>query len=392
MSQNREKMIFDVVIVGGGPAGLACAIRLKQLNAELKVCLVEKGAEIGAHLVSGAVLEPRALTELLPNWQQDGAPVKVAVTEDQFWFMTSGTAYKLPTPPSLKNTGNYIISLSQLARWMAQQAEALGVEIYPGFAATEILYDADECVLGVATGDVGIGKKGQRTARYSPGMELHARQTVFAEGCRGSLTKQLKLALGLETGRPAQTYGLGIKEVWEVDPAKHKAGLVMHGVGWPLNPMTYGGSWLYHWENNLVSIGFVVGLDYSNPHLSPFEEFQRFKQHPRIKEVLTGGKRVAYAARALSEGGLQSLPKLSFPGGVLVGDAAGFLNVAKIKGNHTAMKSGMVAAEAIAKHLAKPDAAPEVTTYTNLLQQSWLWEELHLARNVRLQPLWRIAA
>ncbi len=383
MSQNREKMTFDVVIVGGGPAGLACAIRLKQLNAELKVCLVEKGAEIGAHLVSGAVLEPRALTELLPNWQQDGAPVSVAVTEDQFLLMTSSGAYKLPQPPSLKNTGNFIISLSQLARWLAQQAEALGVEIYPGFAATEILFDEDERVLGVATGDVGIGKQGQRTARYSPGMELHARQTVFAEGCRGSLTKQLKLALGLETGRQPQTYGLGIKEVWEIDPAKHKPGLVMHSVGWPLNPMTYGGSWLYHWEKNQVSIGFVVGLDYSNPHLSPFEEFQRFKQHPRIKKLLTGGKRIAYAARALSEGGIQSIPKLSFPGGVLVGDAAGFLNVAKIKGNHTAMKSGMVAAEAIAKHLEKTDAAPEVETYTTLLQQSWLWEELHLARNVR---------
>ncbi len=382
-SAARETMDFDVVIVGGGPAGLACAIRLKQAAPECSVCIVEKGAEIGAHLVSGAVLEPRALDELLPDWRERGAPVNVAVTEDQFMFLTANGSWRLPTPPGMNNHGNYIISLSQLARWLAQQAEALGVEIYPGFAAAEVLHDADGRVCGVATGDVGIGKDGAPTARFARGMELRAKQTVFAEGCRGSLTKQLFKRFALDRDCQPQTYGLGIKEVWEIDAAKHRPGLVMHSVGWPLDAQTYGGSWLYHWETNLVSLGFVVGLDYRNPHLSPFEELQRFKQHPMLQTLLQGGRRIAYAARALVEGGYQSIPRLTFPGGLLIGDSAGFLNVAKIKGNHTAMKSGMVAAEALAAYLGQADIAPEVTAYPEKLRQSWLWDELYRVRNVR---------
>lgn len=382
MTESREQMPYDVVIVGAGPAGLACAIRLKQLKPEYSVCVVEKGAEVGAHSVSGAVLEPRALNELLPDWRNRDAPLRVPVTDDRFIFLTPQRAWRLPTPAAMRNHGNYVISLSQFARWLAAQAEALGVEIYPGFAAGEILYDGHR-VVGVATADMGIGKDGAPTERFTRGVELRATQTIFAEGARGSLTKHLYARYKLGDAAQPQTYGLGIKEVWEIDPAKHRPGAVTHSVGWPLDPQTYGGSWLYHWDNNMVSIGFVVGLDYRNPYLSPFEEFQRFKQHPSVRPLLEGGRRVAYAARALVEGGMQSLPKLTFPGGMLIGDAAGFMNVAKIKGNHTAMKSGMVAAEALAAHLAQPDAAPEVLSYPEKLRASWLWQELHDVRNVR---------
>lgn len=379
----RERMTYDVLIVGGGPGGLATAIRLRQLaraaGRELSVCVIEKGAEIGAHLLSGAVLDPRALSTLIPDWQAKGAPLSVPVTSDSFRFLTRRYAVRFPTPPQMHNAGNYVISLGQFGRWLAGQADALGVEIYPGFAAAEVLQDDTGRVIGVATGDMGVGKDGTRTDRFSPGVELVAKQTVFAEGCRGSLTQDLFSRFNLRDGVAPQTYGLGIKEVWEVDPAKHKPGTVIHTIGWPLDARTYGGSWLYHAENNLVSVGLVVGLDYANPTLSPFEEMQRFKLHPSVRSLLEGGRRVAYGARALSEGGVQSLPKLSFPGGVLVGDAAGFLNVARIKGTHTAMQSGIVAAEAIFAQLDDR----EVTGYRPALEQSWLWDELFRVRNVR---------
>jgi electron-transferring-flavoprotein dehydrogenase len=381
----REVMSYDILIVGAGPAGLSCAIRLKQLalqhQREISVCVIDKGSEVGAHLLSGAVFEPRALNELFPNWQELGAPLTVPVTQDKFCFLTKAKAWCMPTPPQMHNRGNYIISLGRLAKWLAAQAESLGVEIYPGFAAAEILYDDNGGVVGVATGDVGIGKNGEPTDRFTRGVELHARQTVMAEGCRGSLTKILFEKFKLREGADPQAYGLGIKEIWEIDPPKHHPGLVQHTIGWPMDRHTYGGSWLYHWENNLVSIGFVVALDYQNPYLSPFEEFQRFKQHPYIRTLLEGGKRLSYGARAISEGGYQSIPRLTFPGGLLIGDAAGFLNVPKIKGNHTAMKSGMVAAEALFDHLAA-DAA-EVTDYRARLEKSWLWQELADVRNIR---------
>ena len=363
---SREQMSYDVLVVGGGPAGLAASIRLKQLKPDLSVCLIEKGSEIGAHLLSGAVFEPRALDELIPDWKAKGAPLAVPVTADSFCFFTKNMAIRLPTPPQMKNHGNYVISLGELARWLAKEAEALGVEIYPGFAAAEVLVDDTGRVTGVATGDMGIGKNGGRTARYTPGVELVARQTIFAEGCRGSLTRQLFGRFNLRDGVQPKTYGLGIKEVWEIDPKKHRPGTVMHTIGWPLDSHTYGGSWLYHFRDNLVSIGLVVGLDYRNPYLSPFEEMQRFKLHPAIRSLLEGGRRVAYGARALSEGGLQSLPELTFPGGLLAGDSAGFLNVAKIKGNHTAMKSGMVAAECVAAELE----SREVTGYRAALEKA----------------------
>ncbi len=388
----REFMEYDIVIVGAGPSGLACAIRVRQLCAErgldLSVCVIEKGSEVGAHILSGAVIEPRALDELLPDWKERGAPLITAVTEDRFLFLTRNRALRLPTPPQMHNHGNYIISLGNLCRWLATQAEALGVEIYPGFAAAEVLYDDASTVTGVATGDLGIGRDGSPTDRFQSGMELRARQTIFAEGCRGSLTRDLFDRFNLRAGADPQTYGIGIKELWEIDPARHQAGLVVHSVGWPMSTDTYGGSWMYHFENNQLSVGFVIGLDYSNPHLSPFDEMQRFKTHPSVRPIFEGGRRISYGARALSEGGLQSIPKLTFPGGMLIGDTAGFLNVPKIKGTHTAMKSGMTAAEACVDHLVAADATAEATDYPERLRRTWLWSELASVRNIRPAFRW----
>jgi electron-transferring-flavoprotein dehydrogenase len=388
----REAMEFDCVIVGAGPSGLAAAIRLAQLAAEkgqeISICVLEKGAEVGAHILSGACFEPRALDELIPDWKDQGAPLNVAAKDDHFLYLTETKSWRLPTPPQMNNHGNYIISLGNLCRWLAEQAEALGVEIYPGFAAAEVLYDEKGAVKGVATGDMGIGRDGEPGPNHQPGMELLGRVTLFAEGCRGSLTKTLFERFELRRNVQPQTYGIGIKELWEIEPAKHDEGRIVHTIGWPLDSRTYGGSWLYHFEKNQISLGFVIGLDYQNPHLSPFDEMQRFKTHPAIKPLLEGGRRIGYGARALSEGGLQSLPQLVFPGGALIGDTAGFLNVPKIKGSHTAMKSGMLAAEAAFDALASGAERPTLASYPERFDKSWLKEELHAVRNARPAFKW----
>lgn len=387
MAAEREFMEYDIVIVGAGPSGLAAAIRLKQLAAdagrEVNVCVVEKGSEVGAHILSGAVFEPRALDELIPDWKARGAPLNTPARDDRFYLLSRGGALRLPTPSQMQNAGNYIISLGNLCRWLAEQAETLGVEIYPGFAAAEVLYNEYGCVTGVATGDMGIGKDGQPTEVHQPGIELRATYTLFAEGCRGSLSKTLMQRFDLNKNADPQTYGIGIKELWEVAPNQHYPGRVIHTLGWPLDNSTYGGSFIYHLEDNQVAVGLVIGLDYSNPHLSPFDEMQRLKLHPKIRPTFEGGRRIAYGARALNEGGFQSIPELVFPGGALIGDAAGFINVAKIKGSHTAMKSGMTAAETAFAALSGEEPPQRLDCYPAQLKRSWLWSELHRVRNVR---------
>ena len=404
----REAMEFDVVIVGAGPAGLSAAIKIRQLAIEnnlpdLTVCVVEKGSEVGAHILSGAVLEPRAMNELFPNWKEEGAPLNVPVTGDETYFLLSDTkAQKMPywmVPKSMHNEGNYVISLGNVVRWLGQKAEELEVSIFPGFAASEVLYHEDGTVKGIQTGDRGIGKNGEPTHNFTPGYELHAKYTLFAEGCRGHLGKRLIAKYNLDKDADPQHYGIGIKELWEIDPAKHKPGLVMHGAGWPLNETgSSGGWWLYHAENNQVTLGMIVDLSYENPHMYPFMEMQRWKTHPTIKQFLEGGKRISYGARAVVKGGFNSLPKLTFPGGCLIGDDAGFLNFSKIKGSHTAMKSGMLCGEAVFEAIAAGVAkggdlaiarvlegddhfAKELTAYTDKYNNSWLKEELYQARN-----------
>ena len=384
-------MECDVLIIGAGPAGLSAAIRLKQLDTELNVIVLEKGSAVGSHILSGAVLEPTALNELLPNWHTLDAPLTTLATKDYFLYLTENHAIHLPHPSKIHNKGNYIISLGEFCQWLAQQAENLGVEIFSGFAGSNLIFDGKNKVCGVVTGDVGLDKAGKPTQRYQPGVEIHAKQTLFAEGCYGSLTKRLMMHYNLRQNCQYQTYGIGIKELWEVSADRHQAGLVLHTVGWPLDRKTYGGSFLYHYGKNRVAVGFVVGLDYQNTYLDPFAELQRFKTHPDIRGFFENGKRIGYGSRALTEGGLQSLPKLTFPGGMLIGDTAGFLNVLKIKGIHTAMKSGMIAAECIAS-AGHEELTNEIKIYQHHIKKSWIYHELKLARNIRpgfKNGLWR---
>ena len=386
---NREIMEYDVVVVGAGPSGLSAAIKLKQLtkeaNKNLSVCVIEKGSEVGAHIVSGAVIETKALDELIPDWKSKNSPLKTEAKDDKFLYLTETKSYQLPTPPQMHNKGNFIISLSDFTKWLAQQAEELEVEIYPGFAASEVLFDEKNKVLGVATSDMGRLKDGSEGPNFERGIELRAKQTIFSEGCRGHLGKILMEKFSLNLDNSPQTYGIGIKELWEVIPENSKPGSIMHTTGWPLDNNTYGGSFLYHLDNNKVSIGFVIGLDYKNPYLSPYLEFQRFKHHPAIKKLLEGGRRINYGARALNEGGVQSIPKLTFPGGMLTGCEAGFLNVPKIKGTHLAMKSGMIAAQSIFDNIDKND---EILEYESSIKKSWLWKELYKVRNIRPSFKW----